>query len=270
MKNWTNLRILLDAEGGGNGGGGSSSGSGGSDPDAAFQRLLDRNNSDGIGLARQLFSENYGYRQENRKLKEELDDLTGKVPDEGALVLSEEEAQAWKAYQELGDVAEVKQGLEQRTQLQEQLDEAQRTETLRTVAQAAGYKANVLGQLERMARASGKELAFELREQTVDGQQVQIPIVKDGETEQPLPEYAEAQWADFLPALAVADNGTPQGGVLETPPANNVQGTPTPPGLRFPPQHPGGTPAPVTTKTIAEKTLRRAYADRPEKQNPAI
>lgn len=42
----------------------------------------------------------------------------------------------------------------------------------------------------------------------------------------------------------------------------NGAATPPVPGLRFPTQHPGGGAAPVTTKTVAESTLNKAYAPR--------
>lgn len=37
------------------------------------------------------------------------------------------------------------------------------------------------------------------------------------------------------------------------------------PGIRFPAQHPGGNGQPVTTKTVAESALKKAYAPRPAK-----
>lgn len=208
----------------------------------AFEKLLERKGGDASAVAQMLFQENKSYR-------DKISELSGKVPTEGAVVLSADEAKEWQAYRALGAVTDIKQGLEQRTQLQGQLDDAKRGETLRTVAEAAGYKPSVLTQLDRMAKAQGKALTFEVRDTQADGKTVAISYVKDGETEHSLADYAAAQWADFLPALAV--QGTTQSNGAMTP-------TPTP-GLRFPAQHPGGAAAPTTTKAVADSYVAKSY-----------
>lgn len=50
--------------------------------------------------------------------------------------------------------------------------------------------------------------------------------------------------------------------LLEAQGSNGAAAPPPAPGLRFPTQHPGGGAAPVTTKTVAENTLNKAYAPR--------
>lgn len=230
-------QILFEADSGG--------GNGGELPDSvakAFEKLVERKGGDASAVAMMLFTENKQYR-------DTINDLRGKVPPEGAVILNADEAKDWQAYRELGAVTDVKQGLEQRTQLQGQLDEAKRGETLRTVAEAAGYKPSVLAQLDRIAKAEGKALAFDVREQTVDGKQVQVPFVKDGDKESALAEYAATQWADFLPALTVQ--------------AQQQQQT----GTRFPPQHPGGNgggkPKDLVDKFVAEQNEKASAVKNP-------
>lgn len=208
---WTELNA---ADSGGNDGGGDG------DRDQAFQRLLDRKNSDGISLARELFTENYNYRRNNEELKRQVGDLQGKAAPEGAVMLTGDNAKAWIAYQALGKPEEVKQGLDERTQLQGKVSAQEREALIRGVAEAAGYKPAVLANLDRVAKAEGKTLGFELRDTTVDGKVVKVPYVKDGDNASPLTDYAVTNWADFMPALSV--QGTQQQ---------------QPAGTRFPLQH---------------------------------
>ena len=240
-QNGKRIWVELSApDGGGNDGGN----------DSAFQRLLDRYKNDAMALAEKLFSENYHYRDEQRQLKQQLTDLSGKVPAADAVILTGADATAWAAYTALGKPDELKQGLEERTQLQGKLTAQERNELLRGVAETAGYKANVLANLDRIAKAEGKALAFEVRDVTVDGKPVKMAYVKDGDKEQAITEYAQSNWADFLPALT-------------------VQGTPTAPtGTRYPAQH-AGQPAGGKPDLVGD-FLQRQEATRAAVKNPLL
>ena len=240
---WTELSA---PDGGGNDSGGGSS-------DAAFQRLLDRYKNDGIALAGQLFSENYQHREKLRQLEQQLTETAGKVPAAGTVVLSGDEAKAWAAYTALGKPEEVKTYLDERTQLQGKLQGMERETTLRSVADVVGYKPSVLANLDRMAKAEGKALAFDVRDTTVDGKPIKVAYVKDGDKETALTDYAASNWADFLPALAA------QGGAqAQTPPA----------GTRYPAQHAGngqsGKPDPVAD------FIQRQEEARAKVKNPLV
>ncbi len=240
---WTELSA---ADSGGNDGGGNDG-----NRDQTFQRLLDRNNSDGIGLARELFTENFKYRERNDDLKRQLADLQGKVPVEGSTVISVDDAAALAAYKALGKPDEVKQGLDEKANLQGKLAGMERETTLRTVAETVGYKAGVLANLDRMAKAEGKALDFNVRDTTVDGKTIKAAFVKDGDKELPLTEYASVNWSDFMPALTV--QGTQQ----------QAQS-----GIRYPTQYTGnGGQEKQTTKTVAIATLNKAYAPRKAKES---
>lgn len=187
---------LFDADGGGGSGASTPPPATGSDPLAAFQNLLSRS-SDAAALARQLFEENYRYRTELR-------DLQGRLPAQGAAVLTPEQAQAWAAYQQLGAPADVQQTIAAHGTLKRDLE-------LRDVAAAAGY-AGV-----EVLRTIAGDLAFEVKDETKDGKAVKTVYVKekDGQA-MPLETYEAQKWAAFLPALrpaaAAAAAGAPSTG----------------------------------------------------------
>lgn len=185
---WVELQA---ADSGGNDGGGNDLPS---DVVKSFERLLERNGGNANNVAMLLFTENKELRDQKRQLE-------GKVPTVGAIVLSGDEAKTWAAYQALGAPEQVKQGLDERIQLQGKLSAQERDALLRTVAETAGYKASVLANLDRVAKAEGKTLGFELRDTIVDGKTVKAAYVKDGDKDSPLTDYAATNWADFMPSL---------------------------------------------------------------------
>lgn len=202
FRNWTNARLLLEADKGGSGSGS------GELPDSvvkAFEKLLERKGGDASAVAMMLFDENKHYR-------DQISELRGKVPAEGALVLTGDDVTAYQAYKALGTHEEVKQAIEQRGQLQGQLDNLARESAIRDAAAAAGYKFSVLQDRDKVARIDGKLLSYAVREVEKDGAKAKIAYVKDGDLEKPLAEYAQEQWAEFMPSLvqgAQQVNGTP-------------------------------------------------------------
>lgn len=233
-------------DGGGNDGGG--------DKDAAFQRLLDRYKNDAMALAEKLFSENFTHRGQIRQLEQQLTEARGKAPAEGAVVLAPADAAVWAAYQALGKPGELKQGLEERTQLQGKLTGMERDTLLRSVADVVGYKPSVLANLERIARSEGKTLGFEVKDQTVEGKPVRVAYVKDGDAQTPLADYAQTHWADFMPALVAQST---QGG-----------GAPPPTGVRYPAQHAGGGAGGKTD--LVNDFLQKQEASRAAAKNPLL
>ncbi len=136
---------------------------------------------------------------DNATYRQQLKDLKGKLPGEGAVVLDGEQAAAWQAYQALGKPDELKQIQGDYTQLQ-------RNQLFQEAAVAHGYKAAVLGQLPGMT-----EFTIEVKEQDKDGKKVKVAIAKTGDgQERPLPELIDEKWADFKPAL-VEQTATPSG-----------------------------------------------------------
>lgn len=222
--------LLTVPDKGGNGGASSD------DPVAqAFEKLLERKGGDTYATAVMLF-------EENKKYRDRIADLSGQLPGEDAVVLSASEAKDWEAYKAFGSVSKVRQGLDQRDQLQMDVDSMHREATLRKVADVAGFKLTVLAERDELARARGKDLAFEIRDIEVNGVKAPVAFVKEGDVERTLTDYAEEHWVDVLPVLRVQ----PQ----------TVQSN----GKPFLAQHPGtGGAKPVNTKAQAESVLSKAY-----------
>lgn len=195
----------------------------------SLQRFLERNGGNANTALETLYTENKEYRDTIR-------DLKSKVPTEGAVVLSADEAQQWSAYKQFGAVADVQKAIDERTQLQGQLAETQRVEMLRDIASKAGYKPDVLIDLDRIERAKGKTLIYEMRDMTVDGKAVKVPFVKDGDKELGLGDFATTNWTSFLPAL-------------QQPPS----------GVQWQQQGTGQSSSAPTNKTIAQQTLDKSY-----------
>ena len=139
--------------------------------------------------------------RDNARQRQEIAGLKGKVPGEGTVVLTGEQAAVWQAYQELGKPDEIKATKTGYAQLQ-------RDRLFQEAAAAHGYKAAVLGQLPGI---DGYQI--EVREQEKDGKKVKVAIAKSGEgQERPLPELLQEKWADFTPALIekpATASGTP-------------------------------------------------------------
>ena len=236
---------LSAPDGGGNDSGGGDDKALPSDVIKSFERLLERNGGNANAVAMLLFDENKSLREQKRQAE-------GRIPADGSIVLTGADAQSWQAYTALGKPDELKQGLEERSQLQGKLQGMERETTLRSVAETVGYKASVRANLDRMAKAEGKALGFEERETTVDGKPVKVAYVKDGDREAALTDYAASNWADFLPALAA------QGGAQAQ----------TQTGTRYPAQHAGngqsGKPDPVAD------FIQRQEEARAKVKNPLV
>lgn len=203
MFRWNRLSRYAPDDGGNSGGEGGAA-QGGGDPIArGIERLLERNGNDANAALLVLYRDNYDLREANRQLKT-------KVPAEGAVVLSAEQAQAWTAYQQLGQPADLQTALSERDQARGDLAKLQRSAAIREAAEVAGYKASVLAGLDTQAGG----LAYEVREVTdANGAKSRVAYVKAAEGDPvPLTQFAETQWGDFLPALATTPppaQGTP-------------------------------------------------------------
>jgi len=182
LRHIASLRPFYEGDGGGGGTGGQGGGTGGSDPTVAFQNLLARS-SDAAALARQLFEENFRYRTELREAQ-------GKIPAQGAAVLTAEQSLAWAAYQQLGAPDAVQTTIQQAAALKRDLE-------IRDVAAASGYTLDVL-------RTLAGDLQFEVRAETKDNAPVQAVYVKVDSKDVPVEQYATEKWAAFLPALKPA------------------------------------------------------------------
>jgi hypothetical protein len=208
------LHPLFEADKG-DAGGGSPAPAPAPDPLASFQNLLARSSS-AEQLANRLFEENHSHRTRIRELE-------AKVPAQGAMVLTAEQAAQWQSYQQLGAPDQVQTTIQKAKKLERDLE-------LRDVASAAGYSVDVL-------RTLAADLAFEVRDEQKDGKPAKAVYVKVDGKDIPAETYAAEQWAAFLPALKPAAVGQPGAPAIgPTNPLGN-RGAP-PPAPAFDPNNP--------------------------------
>jgi hypothetical protein len=176
------------------------------------KRLHQRHEGDVVGLLVTMLDENFRGRARNR-------DLEAKLPKEGAVVLSAEEAAKWEALKGF-DPKDVTTKLAERDKFEGDLKKASREKTLTTAATIAKLNPKVLARLPGV-----DELEFEV----VGEGDKQVAMVKgaDGKAV-PLPDYAKTQWAEFAPALNAQQDAPATNGAAWIPqPTGGSQGQPT-------------------------------------------
>ena len=99
-------------------------------------------------------------REKNRQLREENEALKKRVPAEGAVVLSTEDAKAWEAFAALKLKPEdVSQAIKERDEATGKLKELSRNEQLRAAARAMGLNADALFTLLNLSQVIIKDAA---------------------------------------------------------------------------------------------------------------
>lgn len=223
--------LFFEPDAGTGGGGGSPAPQG----DANLQEMLRRTNGDAMALAGQLYAE--------------LTATRARVPAAGSVVLPAADAANYEAFRALGDPAALAQKLKDAEAHAGELATIKRQQLLNSVAEIGDgtnkYKASVLGQLP-----GADKLAFDVRDLGGDKKAV---VVKTEAGEVGLADYAKQHWADFLPSLMVA-----------------AQGTPAPqPIIATWPTQPSGAPAPQGGQsTLGEASFNQFQAARDAKTNP--
>lgn len=168
---------------------------------------------------------------ENHQYRDQIRDLKAKLPKEGSVVLSDDDAKLFARYKTLGDVKTLETALSERDQYREESDGFKREKLHADVAAVAGFKPAVFS---RLATTDGLDLAVREAKDKA-GKPVKVAVVvstgDDGKTtDTPLVEYAETHWGEFLPALrpdgqiVKKPTGTPQHRP-ETPPRPQADGT---------------------------------------------
>jgi hypothetical protein len=152
-----------------------------------FQARLAKMKGDAQAFAFQLYRDNYDLRQKNAELR-------GKVPAEGAVILTGDDATRWQAYTALGAPDEVQAALSEGSTAKAEAARLQRAQTVQQAAQAAGFKPAVLERLIGdlpLALADGKA--------TVQTEAGAVDLAA----------HAEAAWPEFLPALRTSADPLP-------------------------------------------------------------
>jgi hypothetical protein len=190
---WYPRSIVLTVEGDDNSGGGTD-----------LAKVLESFNArlakhtDATQLAQQLFTENFTLREDKRKLNARLEAAQGKVPADGALVLTADEAKAWNAIKELNlSPDEIKSKLQSSSESEKELSSLKRKDLMREVAETEGYKASVLSTL------LAADIPVEVKEIDKDGKKLKAAFVKVNGADIALSDYVQTNHADFLPALRV-------------------------------------------------------------------
>jgi hypothetical protein len=153
-------------------------------------------------------------RRERDQARQERDALRGKVPGDGAVVLTGDDAAAWAAFQALGHKpAEIKTKLGERDTFEGRIKAADREKLIGSAAKVHGFDPDVL------ADKAGADLRIEIADVQRNGKTVKVAQVvtiekkdgKDVEVRTDLDKHAEKHWAKYLPVLRAAkpDLSTP-------------------------------------------------------------
>lgn len=203
LRNLVMAQMLLhntDPNAGGGGGGGQ-------DPASAFQNLLNQHKNDGIAVASKLFDENFGYREQIRTLKK-------KVPADGAVVLSGDDAKAWEAFKALNAKPEdLKAAVEKVGELERTNKELAGMESLREIADLGldGSKLKLTVLKDQIAKFPEAVISFKT-EKDANGKEAKVAYIKKTEkdSETKFADFAKADLADYLPSLKVSNEANPQ------------------------------------------------------------
>lgn len=186
------------------------------------ERATELGQRDAIKLAEKAAALEYDL----KAVRAERDALQTRLPQEGSVVLTKADADRWSAYTALGKPDELQAALKDRDTARADLSGRDRRDGIRSAAEVAGYKPSVLEKL------TPDGAVYEVREAQVEGKAVRTAYLKlaDG-TERPVTDWATAEHADFLPALAVAPAPAavpPAASWVPQPaaPQNNPAGTP--------------------------------------------
>jgi hypothetical protein len=147
---------------------------------------------------------------ENYKARDTVRELKAKLPADGSLVLTGDDAKAWSRYRAAGDPKTVEAALTERDAYRTEAEGYRRDKHHADVAAVAGYKPAVL---TRLATTDGLSLRVDDGKDKL-GKPVKLAVVvakgaDDKETVTPLADYAAAHWQDFLPALAAVSAARP-------------------------------------------------------------
>lgn len=173
---------------------------------ASLQSLITRAGT-AEAAANELWRDNFKLRQDRKNLRTENADLKAKLPPDGSVVLTKEQAADWELYQKLGKPAEVEKALGEGKTAQEGLLKRDRDAEVRKAADGMKMNPDALVQL------FGMHPALEVVSKTVkgsDGKDQTGWYVKDtanNNAETELGQYATTNWQTFLPSLQVQQAG---------------------------------------------------------------
>lgn len=203
--------------------GGGSGGESGGDPDpeagpihnwtipeehrAGLLRRIESANGNIEEALQRLWTDNADARRQAREARTDANRLRQQIEEIGAPVggvtLTPEEAASWEAYQALGVPENIRTQIETGSTASAELVELRRIERIRRSAELAGYRPQILIDLDKATNGLAWEIATDN-----DGNQVAMITAGDRDPV-PLTDYAAAQWAAYMPVLQDGERGTP-------------------------------------------------------------
>lgn len=192
-------------------------------PAEAYQNLLKKHNDDANAVALKLFGENYELREKNR-------DLAGKVPGEGSLVLSADEAKTYNAFKQFLtesklDLKGVKEAVAKVPTLEAEKTRLEKRDVLRDVA-ATGWDLEVLE--EKLSAFPDATLAVKKEKDKQDAtKEVNVPYITTDGKESSLEDFVKEKFPKYLPILKVEAAKTPEpakpGNTADPPPSGGTE-----------------------------------------------
>lgn len=178
------------------------------DPTLGYQAALKKHGDDASAFARTTYAD-------NERLRAELAAVNARLPKDGSIVLSGDDASHWTELAKLGKPDVVRASLEAGSAAIVRVSAFERTELMGQAAEPYKFNPKVL---EGLARDG---LRIEMRDGNIGGKAARvadvITVVKDAkghdvETKTPLDVYAVANWAEFMPALKAGYKATQPAG----------------------------------------------------------
>lgn len=173
---------------------------------AFVQSIIGTQNVD--SQVQRLMTENFEYREKNRVMRAELDAAKGRIPAEGAVVLTGDDVKLFNDFKALNlKPAEVTTLQTEFKALQGEVTTAKRKDSIATAAHAEGYDPTVLGTLIGDQELVVKPVTEDVdgKNQAVDRAFIRTKGADNTVTETRLSEHIEKNHAKFIPSLTVGE-----------------------------------------------------------------
>lgn len=170
-----------------------------------------RFNNDVNALSRhidEVEADAYKLREQRRSDRAEIERLKALLPQEGAAVLSPEDAKLYEAYKALGKVEDLTGALKERDELKQSVKLTERSGVIKDIARAVGYESEVM--LELDSRVPGLVYTSEKKDEGT----VYYVEFKEGDVAKKMTvtEFYETKFPRYLPSLKAdqqEQSGTP-------------------------------------------------------------
>lgn len=173
-----------------------------SELEAQVARLLEKQGGNSTALAMHLLTDNRKLRVKNRKANDRAADAEAKVPKDGQVVVSKEDAEALTTYKTFGKPEEVKTKIEKGVTLEASNVERERAEGIASAAKLAQIPQGTL--LGKLADPKRENFVIELRDEVKEGKSIKVPFARKNEDKaawMPLLDFVNKELSEYKPAL---------------------------------------------------------------------